>query len=62
MFLPVGLRSDLPFFFWGGGFWLKNVLGDAQASTHRSLSSSLLGLPYRMLVKIIKRNYLGAYG
>ena len=31
-------------------------------STHRPLSSSLLGLPYRTLNIIQKTNYLGAYG
>ena len=31
-------------------------------STHRPLSSSFLGLPYRILNINPKRNYLGAYG
>ena len=30
--------------------------------THRPLSSSFLGLPYRILNINHKRNYLGAYG
>ena len=30
--------------------------------THRPLSSSFWGLPYRILNTIHKRNYLGAYG
>ena len=30
--------------------------------THRPLSSSFLGLPYRILNRNHKRNYLGAYG